>query len=304
RGSDARQLWAANPFFSEELTRKIEKARDMDVWRRGAKPLDDRLDKRHCVTREVPDAILIATDGSQIFPDRHAITTYYLVNTGTIILRKGSGLAPSTDSAPEIFFSDEDVYDEEGQRGRPLLDQGLALCREVDDKLGIAWSLELLAFALFDLQEFSLAEATAREGVVRCRELGGRRDLIGTLSGLGMATLLAGNPQGARPWLDEALAAARDLGDKKMASVALTVRVLLCAAQGEPVQTLRIGAALAALLHGGGLIFPKGHMAQVEQAISAAREALGPAAAAAAWTQGRTMPLDKLIAEALGEATA
>jgi hypothetical protein len=115
RGTEALQLLAANPLVTDELNRKIEKARDIDEWRRGAKPLGDRLDERHCVTHEVAEAVLIATDGSQIFPDRHAITTYYLVNTGTIILRKGSGLAPSTDSAPEIFFSDEDVYDDDGQ---------------------------------------------------------------------------------------------------------------------------------------------------------------------------------------------
>lgn len=115
RGGEALQVLAANPEVTEELERKIERAREIDEWRRGAKPLDARLDKRHCVTRDVPEASLIAVDGSQIFPDRHAVTTYYLVNTGTIVLRKGSGRAPATESAPEIFFDDEDVYDEEGQ---------------------------------------------------------------------------------------------------------------------------------------------------------------------------------------------
>ncbi len=115
RGAEASALLAANPVVTDELLRKIDKARETDEWRRGAKPLGNCLDERHSVTREVPEAILIATDGSQIFPDRHAITTYYLVNTGTIVFRKGSRLAPSTDSAPEIFFADEDVYDDEGQ---------------------------------------------------------------------------------------------------------------------------------------------------------------------------------------------
>lgn len=115
RGGEALQLLAANPEVTEDLERKIERAREIDEWRRGAKPLDRRLDVRRRVTREVADAILIGADGSQIFPDRHAITTYYLVNTGTIVLRKGSGRAPATESAPEIFFNDDDVYDDEGQ---------------------------------------------------------------------------------------------------------------------------------------------------------------------------------------------
>lgn len=115
RGAEAVELLSANPEVTEELNRKIEKAREIDEWRRGAKPLGERLDERRRVILDVPQVILIAADGSQIFPDRHAVTTYYLVNTGAIVLRKGSGLAPDTDSAPEIHFEDDDIYDDEGQ---------------------------------------------------------------------------------------------------------------------------------------------------------------------------------------------
>ena len=114
-GLEARQLLAANPEVTAELRAKIEAARAFDEWRRGAMPLCERLDERHAPGPTPPDVVLIAADGSQIFPDRHAITTYYLINTGTIVLRRGSGAAPATDSAPEIYFEDEDVYDDEGQ---------------------------------------------------------------------------------------------------------------------------------------------------------------------------------------------
>jgi hypothetical protein len=155
RGAEALELLRANPQVTEELNRKIDKARDIDEWRRGAKPLDDCLDKRHCVTREVDEAILIASDGSQIFPDRHAVTTYYLVNTGTIVLRKGSRQAPSTESAPEIFFSDEDVYDDEGQvisndeisllRGRRELEALARLAEQERAALGGDLSVPIVA---------------------------------------------------------------------------------------------------------------------------------------------------------------
>lgn len=115
RGGEAKELLVANPEVTEELERKIERARQIDEWRRGAKPLGPRLDSRHKPAYQVDEVVLIAADGSQIFPDRHAITTYYLVNTGTIVMRKGSGQAPATESLPEIFFNDEDVYDDDGQ---------------------------------------------------------------------------------------------------------------------------------------------------------------------------------------------
>lgn len=113
RGAEALKLLDANPDVTEELHRKIEKARQIDEWRRGAKPLGERLDERCLPTMEAAEAVLIAADGSQIFPDRHGITTYYLVNTGTIVLRKGSGLAPACESTPEIYFETDDVYDED-----------------------------------------------------------------------------------------------------------------------------------------------------------------------------------------------
>jgi hypothetical protein len=78
-------------------------------------PLNDRLDERRQVTERLPQAILIAADGSQIYPDRHGIATYYLLNTATIVLRAGSGQAPSVNSVPEVFYDDDDLYDSAGQ---------------------------------------------------------------------------------------------------------------------------------------------------------------------------------------------
>ena len=114
-GAEARELLSARAEVTDELRKKIDAARQFDEWRRGALPLGDRLDERHAPLVDPAEITLIAADGSQIFPDRHAITTYYLINTGTIVLRMGSGAAPTTESAPEIFFNDEDVYDDEGQ---------------------------------------------------------------------------------------------------------------------------------------------------------------------------------------------
>ncbi len=65
--------------------------------------------------------------------------------------------------------------------------------------------------------------------------------------------------------------------------------------------TLRLGGASAALTEAGGFGWPKHAELLVDPTISAAKRALGPEAAQAAWIEGRTMPLDDLIAEALGE---
>ncbi len=115
RIQEARDLLAAAPEVSEDLRRKIEVARRMDEWRRGAIPLCRRLDERHRPSGVPSRYVLIAADGSQIFPDRHSFAAYYLLNTGTIVFRAGSGQAPSVNSTPEVFFEQIDLFDDEGQ---------------------------------------------------------------------------------------------------------------------------------------------------------------------------------------------
>jgi hypothetical protein len=111
----AKDTLARTPVVTDELRAKIRRAREIDQWRRGALPLHDRLDERRRATECLPQAILIAADGSQIYPDRHGIATYYLLNTATIVLRASSGQAPSVNSAPEVFYDDDALYDSAGQ---------------------------------------------------------------------------------------------------------------------------------------------------------------------------------------------
>ena len=94
RASQARELLAAQPEVSDELKRKIEAARRIDEWRRGCIPLGERLDERCRPLVQPKMFTLIAADGSQIYPDRHGIASYYLLNTGAIVLRRGPGKRP------------------------------------------------------------------------------------------------------------------------------------------------------------------------------------------------------------------
>ncbi len=115
----AKEILASTPHVTAELRAKISRAREIDQWRRGALPLGEQLSERHRATLTPSAAILIAADGSQIYPDRHAIVPYYLVNTGAIVLRAGSGQAPSVMSMPEIFYEEQDLYDADGQLHPP-----------------------------------------------------------------------------------------------------------------------------------------------------------------------------------------
>ena len=65
-----------------------------------------------------PDrATIIATEGSQIMPDRHAAFLYYLINVGAIVYHHGSDLAPAIHTSPRLFYpqiEDDQTEDEPG----------------------------------------------------------------------------------------------------------------------------------------------------------------------------------------------
>ncbi|NOX62710.1 MAG: DNA double-strand break repair nuclease NurA [Chloroflexi bacterium] len=114
RITEAREKLAALAQVDEVMQAKIEQALSVDPTWRGAQPVSARLDERHQPDGDATPATLIAVDGSQIYPDRHGLALYYLINIGSIILRQGTGEAPQTDTQPTLYFLEEDIYNDGG----------------------------------------------------------------------------------------------------------------------------------------------------------------------------------------------
>jgi hypothetical protein len=97
------------------------------TWR-GAGPLGEPIGLTFDPPAEVPPVRhIIATDGSQIFPDRHGIAHYALVNIGAIHIRPGSGEPPDQQTFPDLIFGDRLRDDEKAE---PL--QAADISRERD----------------------------------------------------------------------------------------------------------------------------------------------------------------------------
>lgn len=77
---------------------------------RCAHPADEVLDQTFPAPPAPERLTLLATDGSQIFPDRHGPAFYYAINIGSIIFRQGSGQAPKVATAPRLFYTDDRMY--------------------------------------------------------------------------------------------------------------------------------------------------------------------------------------------------
>ncbi len=90
-----------------ELRAKVERARQADPALRCALPLDERLDTSAPEPEASASVTLIAADGSQITPDRHAAVLYGLINVGAIAFRGGADEAPWIFTDSNLFYDDE-----------------------------------------------------------------------------------------------------------------------------------------------------------------------------------------------------
>lgn len=104
----ARQLLQKHSTALESLKDKAQKA----AGYRGATPGDEPIGQVYDLPDEVSQATIIAVDGSQIYPDRHAIARYYVINVGLIVFRQGSGQAPEVSIYPEM---NSNPYNESGE---------------------------------------------------------------------------------------------------------------------------------------------------------------------------------------------
>jgi NurA domain len=55
---------------------------------------------------------VLAADGSQVHPDRHGSSLFYLINIGSLVIRHGTGHAPETTTEPHLAFDDSELYGE------------------------------------------------------------------------------------------------------------------------------------------------------------------------------------------------
>jgi hypothetical protein len=60
-----------------------------------------------------PGTTVVAVDGSQIYPDRHAAFLYYLIQIGALIFRY-NGQAPTPTSKAWLYFEEQDLHTQEG----------------------------------------------------------------------------------------------------------------------------------------------------------------------------------------------
>ena len=118
-GLTARELLKQFSTEFEALNDRIQRAGRVQQLRFdwvGAAPTTESLDARFPLPTCPEQYTIVASDGSQILPNRHAITLYYLINVGSIVYRHGSGEKPQAyNPPPQLYYTPEDVLDAQGR---------------------------------------------------------------------------------------------------------------------------------------------------------------------------------------------
>ncbi len=112
------------------LRAKVDSAKAADPNLRCARPLNEPLNAHYPAPDSVNESTLIAADGSQINPDRHASLLYSLINIGLVVFKPGSNLAPEVFSYADIKYGDE-LYTDTGSL---LTEDLVALGRDISER--------------------------------------------------------------------------------------------------------------------------------------------------------------------------
>jgi hypothetical protein len=117
---------------------------------------------------------------------------------------------------------------------------------------------------------------------------------------LASLVLESGDPLFTRQLLEESLALFGELGDRRGIAQALEEFACLAASEAQPDRALRLAGAAQAI-RDVIEVPPEARSARaLEAQLARARDALGRAAADAAWREGRGMSVEQAIAHATG----
>jgi ATP/maltotriose-dependent transcriptional regulator MalT len=180
-------------------------------------------------------------------------------------------------------------------RVRELLEEGRALCKELGDKDGLAFAFAFSGRIELSQGDTFTARALLEESLALYRDMGDRQRIAQSLCALGKVAAVQGNGATARALYEESLVIAR-VGHKLNMALGLEGLASVVAAQGEPKWAARLWGTADALRDAMGAPMAPVERLDYEQAVAAARAFLGERVFAAAWVEGRTMPLEQALA--------
>jgi tetratricopeptide (TPR) repeat protein len=180
-------------------------------------------------------------------------------------------------------------------------EEALVLFGELGDNCGIAWTLHNLARMAFWRGDHPLACARFEEGLALSEASG---DKVGTIEcrlGLAQVAIARHDWTSARALLAQCLTFCQELGAKVIGALVFERFAELAQAHGQAARAARLLGAAQALRDAMGMPLPAAHRGDHERHVDATRAAIGEEAFDAAWAAGQAMTFDRTLAYAIEE---
>ncbi|MFL5798011.1 MAG: ATP-binding protein [Actinomycetota bacterium] len=193
------------------------------------------------------------------------------------------------------------AYQGEIQDALELLQQARAMFDELGDRRGIADTVWFRAVGARLEGDLPRARALAAESLALHRDTGDRFGMTDALFAVGRVAFDEGDLRTMGVSFLEALDNDEDVGNRTGMGIALDHLAAKARAEGDHLRAVRLGGASEAIKQAAGGHAPP-PLIDLPDPRGAAREQLGEQAVAAAWEEGRAMPIERALAYAREDA--
>jgi len=180
-----------------------------------------------------------------------------------------------------------------------LLDDGLVLRRELGSAWDIAVSLSNLGTVAYRQGHYEQAWALTEESLALRKDLGDTGGIATSLHTLGNVACKQGQVEQARILLGQSLQLARRVGDQSLVAECLESVATMALVASDAQRAVRLLGTAAALREFIGAPLLPAARISIDDAVAAARTALGNDSFAAAWRVGQMMGLEQAVGDGL-----
>ena len=193
-----------------------------------------------------------------------------------------------------VAFGEGDL---DGCRGP--LEQGLVLCREARDADGVGRALFQLGMVAAQQGKVEEAEELAEEGLALSRMTSDLTGVSRALHHLAVVAYLRRDNARLRSLSEEGLIVSRNLRSPIGIALGLERFAVVAETENRHERALKLAGAAAGIRAATRAAISPVWVAAIAQALEPARQALGPGAAATAWTEGTRLTVEQATAYAL-----
>lgn len=267
-------------------------------YARAAALLEENLAARRALGAPVPIAIALGNLAVTLYNQGERERARALFDEGLALHRQlgdTRGVAMTLGNLGEMARDEGDLV-----RAAALIEASLALHRDLGDRRGIATALHELAEIALALGDAPRAAALGQESLDSFRALGDRRGAAEALRALGEMAREQGDATRATALCRESLTLFHAVADRAGVLECLATLALLAAEGGEQRRAALLGGAAAALRDVIGTALPPRVEAAHAHLVSVAPAGMDEPSFHAAWARGQALPLESVIAVALG----